>query len=52
MDGLTGIIKFQKDRGLDKQEYIWENEAANILEELLEAYGFSIPNSSQTRGYC
>ncbi len=41
------VVKFQSDRKLDKKEYIWENEAMSILEELLEAKGYNIPKSQR-----
>jgi len=43
MDGITGIIKFQKDRGLDQQRYSGLNEQVNIVEELLESAGLDTP---------
>jgi len=49
MDGITGIIKFQKDRNLDKQEYNEVNEQINILEEVLEAGGFDIPKENRKK---
>ena len=48
MDGLTSIMKFQIDRGLDKQQYSGANEQTNILEEILEARGLKI--SKENRG--
>jgi hypothetical protein len=42
MQGTDGIIKFQKDRGLDKKEYNWLNESTNILEEILEAEHYDV----------
>jgi len=42
MTGLEGIIKFQKDRMLDKMEYNHLNEATNIIEEVLEGVGVRI----------
>lgn len=47
MQGMDGIIKFQKDRGLDKKDFDHLNETANIIEELLEAAGYDIPKESR-----
>ena len=40
-------MKFQSDKQLDKQTYDWQNETANILEELLEARGYNIPKEQR-----
>jgi len=42
MSLIKQIEQWQKDRLLDKQEYVPINEATNIIEELLEANGFKI----------
>jgi len=39
-DTLDGIIKFQKDRLLDKQPFEFETEILHILEELVEMLGY------------
>jgi len=39
-DSIDGIIKFQKDRLLDKQPFIFETEVLHILEELVEMFGY------------
>jgi len=39
-DSIDGIIKFQKDRLLDKQPFIFETEVLHILEELVEMLGY------------
>jgi len=43
VDSLDGAIKFQKDRGLDKQPFDPINEAVMLLEENLELLGFNVP---------
>jgi len=40
---IKQIEQWQKDRLLDKQEYIPINEATNIIEELLEGMGYKVP---------
>jgi len=42
MQGIDLIIKFQKDRELDKNQYSWITEATNILEEILEANSYDV----------
>jgi predicted HAD superfamily Cof-like phosphohydrolase len=49
MNAIQEIMKFQTTRGLDKQVFDWENEATNIVEELLEAKGYDVPKNE--RGY-
>ena len=44
---INGIVKFQVDRGLDKQDYKAMNEHANILEELVESIGGDIPKEKR-----
>jgi len=44
---MKEIIKFQKDRLLDKQEYDFTNESVNILEEVLESGGLKIPKEKR-----
>ena len=44
---IKEIVKFQKDRLLDQQEYNWLNETTNILEELFEANGYFISKNSR-----
>ena len=39
-DSIDGIIKFQKDRLLDKQQFNFETEVLHILEELVEMLGY------------
>ena len=39
---IKNIMKFQTKRGLDKQQYDWNNETMNVVEELLEAKGYEI----------
>lgn len=40
---MKELIRFQTDRGLDKNEYIALNEHGNIIEELLESVGLDVP---------
>lgn len=49
MSVVSEIMRFQIERQLDKQEYDWEVEATNVIEELLEAYGV---NSRETAMVC
>jgi hypothetical protein len=49
MNVVKEIMRFQKDRLLDTQEYDWENEAQNTLEEIFEAKGWDIPKESRKR---
>jgi len=44
---IKKIEKWQKDRLLDKQEYNWSNEAVNIVEEIIEAYGYKVPKEKR-----
>ena len=44
---MKELIKFQKDRLLDKQEYEFTNESVNILEEILESGGMKIPKGKR-----
>jgi len=39
-DPINEIIRFQKDRLLDKQEFNFETEVLHILEELVEMIGY------------
>jgi len=49
-NNLLGLmIKFQKDRMLDKQPYQWSNESVNVVEELFEALGYDVPKSKRER---
>jgi predicted HAD superfamily Cof-like phosphohydrolase len=44
---IQEIKKFQSDRLLDKQEHNVINEATNIIEELLEIQGYSVPKEKR-----
>ncbi len=44
MNALSEITRFQTDRELDRKEFDWNVEAANIVEELLEAVGVNDRN--------
>lgn len=44
---IEEIIKFQKDRGLDKKEFNSFNENTSIAEEMMEAHGFDIPKENR-----
>ena len=44
---INNIMRFQSDRGLDKQPFDWENEVMNITEELLEAKGYDVPKNQR-----
>jgi predicted HAD superfamily Cof-like phosphohydrolase len=46
---IKEIKRFQTDRLLDKQKYEWLNETANIVEELLEARGYSVPKEKREK---
>lgn len=46
---MKEIIRFQKDRGLDKQEYDYLNESTSIVEELLEIVGLNVPKENRQR---
>ena len=46
---LKEIIRFQTDRGLDKQEYSYWNECANIVEELLEGNGLEVSKDNRAK---
>lgn len=43
------LIRFQTDRGLDKQEYDYLNACTNIVEELLEAGGMKVPKENRPK---
>jgi len=45
---MEELIKFQTDRGLDKQEFIALNEQINIVEELLELVGYDVPKDHRS----
>ena len=45
---VDGIVKWQKDRLLDKQEYNYANEFVNILEELMESVGIKVTKDTRT----
>jgi len=49
MNIIKRIEKWQKDRNLDKQEFDWLNEATNIVEELLEMGGYSVPKEKRSK---
>ena len=49
MQGIDGIIKFQKDRLLDQQMYSGINEQINILEELFESAGLDISKENRSK---
>ena len=40
---IKEIVEWQKERLLDKQEFSYKNESVNIVEELIEMSGFSVP---------
>ena len=44
---IKEIMRFQSDRGLDKQSFDWTNETMNITEELLEAKGYIVPKDQR-----
>jgi predicted HAD superfamily Cof-like phosphohydrolase len=44
---ISELMRFQKDRGLHKNTYDWENETMNIVEELLEAKGYDVPKKQR-----
>jgi hypothetical protein len=44
---LEGLIKFQIDRGLEKQEFVSINELTNIFEEMLESVGLDVPKAKR-----
>lgn len=44
---MKNLIKFQTDRGLDKKDFDALNEAANIIEEVLESLGLDIPKENR-----
>ena len=44
---IKEIMRFQSDRELDKQQYDWTNEAVNIVEEMLEAKGYNVPDKQR-----
>ena len=47
-DIIDRIVKWQKDRMLHKQEYIWDNEAVNVVEELIEMFGYKVPKEKRS----
>jgi len=49
MNAIDGIIKFQKDRQLDKQEYNEKNEITSIIEELVEITGYFVPKENRIK---
>lgn len=46
-NALAELTRFQTDRGLDTNEYVFINEAASIVEELLEADGLDVPKENR-----
>ena len=44
---IEGIIKFQKDRNLNKKKFVVLNEQTNILEELFEMDQYSVPKEKR-----
>jgi len=44
---LKLMIKFQKDRLLDKQKFDLHNETVNIVEEVFELNGYSVPKEKR-----
>ena len=46
-NAIREIVKFQKDRLLDKQEYVPANEFTNIAEEMIESMGISVPKEKR-----
>jgi len=42
MQIIKRIKDWQTERMLDKQPYEWQNEATNIIEELVEAKGYKV----------
>ena len=44
---ISEIMRFQSERGLDKQKFEWYNEVMNITEELLEAKGYDVPKQQR-----
>ena len=44
---MNELIRFQTDRGLDKNEYNALNEHGNIIEELLESIGLDVAKSDR-----
>jgi len=44
---IDQMMKFQEDRGLDKQEFNAENETANIAEEIFELNGYDVPKDKR-----
>lgn len=45
---IRQIMRFQQDRGLDKQPFDADNEAVNIVEELLEMNGYDVPKEERS----
>ena len=48
-DAIDEIVRFQKERGLDKKEFSIENEMTNIIEELLEANGYIVDDRDKLK---
>jgi len=46
-NAIKEIVRFQKDRLLDKQEYVPANEFTNIAEEMIESMGISVPKEKR-----
>ena len=44
---IDELIRFQTDRGLNKQPYNPLNEATNTFEEVLESLGYDVPKASR-----
>ena len=44
---MKEFIKYQKNRGLDKNPFVSLNESANIVEELLEMNGYNVPKENR-----
>ena len=49
MDAIKSIVKFQKDRELDKKPFNDVNEQINIVEELLEAVGLDVTKENRIK---
>ena len=47
MNVIKEIKRFQKDRLLHKQEFNYDNESVNILEEMFEMYGYNVPKNER-----
>jgi len=46
---ISEIKRFQEDRNLHMQQYEWDNEATNIIEELLEAQGLNVSKQKRVQ---